>query len=216
VHVNKSSKKNIILRNDGVMPSTCLFDLSGNAEDFTFPLKGSSITLQPGSKESIEISFSPQTMDENPERKAVVKITVFNNPFDTYSINVCGTAYACDAVLDLTNVPGTALNNSEEVSTSEEQIVFPEINLAEGSGQSSKTIFLRSRSAHPLKYEFTALETCNGNLLMSYFIIILSYSLNLIKKKIIERFNFNLPDNRAYCTPELQRSNPNFQRNSTR
>ena len=41
VHVGKFSRKLITLRNDGVMPATCLFDINGGENEFLFPFKGS-------------------------------------------------------------------------------------------------------------------------------------------------------------------------------
>lgn len=160
VHVYKTSKRSITLRNDGVMPSTCLFEITGNIDDFNFPFKGSSITITPGGRETVHVYFNPKSLDGSADRKATVKISVLNNQFDTYGINVCGTTYACDAVLDSSESP--AGESQEENLGDEEKVIFPELNLASGPGTVSKKIFLRGRSDQYIKYEFAATDSCAG------------------------------------------------------
>ena len=132
----------------------------------------------------MNISFAPKEVTDSSERTATVKISVMHNLFDTYSIDVLGTANACEGILDTCENPDTANGANEEFGTmiifletskinrdlyfvlstgsADEKIVFPEINLADGFGVSSKSIFLRSRSESGLRFDFSALESCSG------------------------------------------------------
>ena len=80
------------------MPATCLFEFTGH-KDFLFPARGSSVTVQPGGREELSVSFAPQSVDDGPDRSASIKISVLHNQFDTYMIKLQGTTYACDAMV---------------------------------------------------------------------------------------------------------------------
>jgi hydrocephalus-inducing protein len=56
--VNKSHVLPILLKNDGMVPATCRFDLNQN-ENFRF-LKESSYTLAPKTYHSFDIEFTPK------------------------------------------------------------------------------------------------------------------------------------------------------------
>lgn len=155
VHIQRSNKKKIILRNDGVMPSTCLFQLQGD-DDFVFPARGTSLEIAPGAKKEIDVSFHPIDVFGNGERNAQLKVTVLHNQYDQYVINLKAQAYACDAMIDtvIDEDKGTA-----DPNCSQEGFKFPEVNLAAGgSGSSAHVVHLKSRSAFPLKYELNKLS----------------------------------------------------------
>ena len=58
-------------------------------------------------KEVINLSLSSGDRRlSGDDRSADVKISVLNNPYDTYNIHT-GTTYARDAVLDTEEIPGT-------------------------------------------------------------------------------------------------------------
>ena len=57
--VDKSLIMPILLKNDGMVPATCRFDLTPN-ENFRF-LKESSYTLPPKTYHSFDIEFNPKT-----------------------------------------------------------------------------------------------------------------------------------------------------------
>jgi len=56
--VEKSNILPILLKNDGMVPATCRFDLTPN-ENFRF-LKESSYTLAPKTYHSFEVEFMPK------------------------------------------------------------------------------------------------------------------------------------------------------------
>eukprot|EP01038_Epipyxis_sp_PR26KG_P004323 gene4323-6124_t len=160
VLLNRSSKKSIVIRNDGVMPATCLFDISGD-NDFIFSAKGASVTVNPGEKQEVFVSFSPKQVYENGKRSALIKTTVLNNQFDQYQILLNATAYACDALIDtVINEEEESLgssmdnHNNNDSESSQNIVKFNDINLATGPGSTSNTIQIRSQSNYPLKFEF--------------------------------------------------------------
>jgi hypothetical protein len=162
VHIDRISKRKFTINNHGVMPATCLFNMAG-AEDFQFSSRNSSLTLEPGQKEDLVVSFAPTTVAGiNQVVTATVKVSVLHNQFDQYQLKLKGIAYECDAMIDTDFDQGL---RSEKASTERGQqegtVVFPQINLAEfpGSvGSSSYTVLLRSRSPHFLKFDFAAAE----------------------------------------------------------
>ena len=166
--LERSSRKRIILRNDGVMPATCLFTLVGSS-DFIFPSNGSSLTVLPGEKQEIFATFAPKSIGQDENKSAKIKISVLHNQFDQYCIDLKGVAYTCDAVID-TIIRETSEDDSEEKAggfdeaKSQNEFTFPQINLAEGPGKSSHTVMLKSRSPFPLKFQLSAAEPGIKNL----------------------------------------------------
>ena len=164
-HINRTSKRKFTIRNDGVMPATCLFDMTGD-NDFTFPYSSSSLTIEPGGKKDMIITFSPTKVYEEGTRNCQIKTTVLNNQFDQYVFKMGATAYACDAMIDV----GKDEKKVEEIEfdedgnevirdedplkgTDEDSITITELNITEGSASSSRTIKVQSRSQHPIKFE---------------------------------------------------------------
>mmetsp|Transcript_44294 Transcript_44294/g.77265 ORF Transcript_44294/g.77265 Transcript_44294/m.77265 type:complete len:134 (-) Transcript_44294:740-1141(-) len=68
--VNRSSRKKLIIRNDGVMPATCLFEMVGD-DDFVIKAKGISLTV-------VFVSFAPKVVVGDGNRKATIKVSVLN------------------------------------------------------------------------------------------------------------------------------------------
>jgi hypothetical protein len=163
VHINRTCMRKIILSNDGVMPVTCLFDMAGD-DDFQFSYRGASLTLQPHEKGECVAVFMPKKVfvENNAERAATIKVSVLNNQFDSYIFRLKGTAYACEAVLDTAGAEQSSENagvdNNDGGTSLEDAVTLPEVNLAEGSATSCRTIKLRSRSEGPLKFCFNAVN----------------------------------------------------------
>lgn len=167
VLLERSNRKRIVLSNDGVMPATCLFTMTGDGRDFLFPSNGSSLTVQPGAKEEIFVTFAPSAVGPDETKTAQVKIAVLHNPFDLYLLDLVGVAYTCDAVIDTILRDGSEEEEEEKqgkekdakaAATSQNEFQFPEINLADGPGKSCHTVLLKSRSPLPLKFQFSAAE----------------------------------------------------------
>ena len=182
--VDRSSRRKLVVRNDGVMPATCLFDLEGNETGaFMFPAKGTSLTVNPAQKEEVWVSFSPKqppAAGDDGARKATVKVSVLNNQFDAYRIDLTGTAYACDAAID-TSVgldftgaddvdydfdPATssasaaagAEDAEEQGGSLSDLVTFKDINLANGPGENTYTVQLKSTSTQPLRFNLAVGE----------------------------------------------------------
>jgi hypothetical protein len=162
VHIDRVSKRKFTINNHGVMPATCLFNMAG-AEDFQFSSRNSSLTLEPGQKEELVVSFAPKTVAGiNQVVTATVKVSVLHNQFDQYQLKLKGIAYECDAMIDTDFDQGMrSQQTSTERGLQEGTVTFPQINLAESPGSigtSSYTVLLRSRSEHFLKFDFAAAE----------------------------------------------------------
>jgi hypothetical protein len=105
------SKKAFCLRNHGCMPATCLFEYQGS-DDFRFSSRNASLTLQPGQRGELSVSFAPRTVSEPPP-EATVRVSVLNNQFDHYTLKLKGTAYACDAMIDTDYGASLVLSHSQ-------------------------------------------------------------------------------------------------------
>lgn len=144
-HVGRRREKSFTLRNSGVLPVTCLFEMTGDVNLFSFPYKGASASIAPGKTENVVVAFLPKVSDGSRDFTAQIKITVQNNQFDQYVLRLKGTSYSCDAVFD----------TLAEVSSDSDSIVFAEINLTDGAGSSSKMVHLRSTANHTIRYELS-------------------------------------------------------------
>ena len=104
VHVDRISKKKFVLRNHGCMAATCLFDMTGS-DDFRFSSRNASLTLQPGQKGDLSVTFVPKVVEKSEAGdgvcEAVIRVSVLNNQFDQYTLKLKGVSYACDAMLDV-------------------------------------------------------------------------------------------------------------------
>ncbi len=169
-HINRTSKRKFTVCNDGVMPATCLFEMTGD-NDFTFPYSSSSLTIEPGDKKDLIVTFAPTKVYEEGGRSCQIKTTVLNNQFDQYLFKMSATAYACDAMINV----GKDESKVEEIEyddmgdeiikevdplkgTDEDSITLTELNITEGPASSSRTIKVQSRSQHPIKFEMKSGE----------------------------------------------------------
>jgi len=169
-HINRSSKRKLTIRNDGAMPATCLFDMTGD-DDFIFPYKSASLTVQPSQKQDVIISFSPKKVyTPTGERSSQIKISVLNNQFDQYKLVLNGSSYACDATIDTRseedNIVDLDGDTDMDKQKSHDEVHFSDINLANGPSSSSHTIMIKSQSPYPLKFDLTAEE--KGNKYLSF------------------------------------------------
>lgn len=143
VHADRTSCKTFIIRNDGIMTTTCLFDMPPGTF-FSFPSKDSSLTLNAGEKQELQVNFCPVNMAGGMEENcsSQIKISVLNNPFDKYYLKLKGTAYACDAIIE-----------TQGDDHAHENVIFEHLNLANNSADSMvETVLLRSRCKIPLKF----------------------------------------------------------------
>jgi hydrocephalus-inducing protein len=151
VLVNRSNRKKLVIRNDGVMPATCLFDMVGD-DDFVFPAKGTSLTVGPGCKEEVTVSFSPKMVLGDGNRKGTIKVSVLNNQFDSYRVQLAGSSYSCDAIVDTVVGDGLEHDVDEGSEVQHDVVPFADINLAEGPGKSAHTVLIRSKCEAPVRF----------------------------------------------------------------
>lgn len=168
--VQRRNSGKIDIRNDGVMAATCLFELIGPAGDFIFPAKGTSLLVAPGQKQSIPVYFAPREESvNNGSCTTTIKISVLNNPFDTYFVKLSGEPYNCDAVIE--NISNDKKDDIPEESftpiSSSDVISFQDINLSSGCNSVQSSILLRSRSNTYLKFEFVVAENAPRSLSFS-------------------------------------------------
>ena len=169
VHVGRQRQERFVLRNSGVTPATCLFDITGATGVFIFPYKNASTVIQPGESESIVVSFCPKDSDAAGNFEASIKVTVLNNQFDTYAILLRGSSYKCDALIT------ASADQSDTVFSHEEDVVeFPQINLAQELRQSELSVAIASNCASAVRYSFSvshahegviSVEPSNGHLM---------------------------------------------------
>lgn len=158
VHLDRTSSRLITLRNHGVMPATCVFDVTG-PEGFLFGHRDEALTIEPGQKEDLTVSFAPKAMAGlNEAQLASVKVSVVNNQYDQYHVKLKAIAYECDAMIDIDRGDKDTDKDTDCTAASQDEFSFPQINLAESPGNvcsSTYTFVLRSRSTHTLKFEFS-------------------------------------------------------------
>ena len=152
VHVGKRLFLTFSLRNAGVMPAVCLFDMTGDMSSFSFQYRGASAMIAPYSSERVSVAFCPRLSDKRGAFESTIRVSVLHNPFDHYTFKLKGTSFQCDAII-VTN-----LDNADDNVPSREQdsIHFAELNLADGVPSStSHTIYIRSTcDAAVVKYSF--------------------------------------------------------------
>ena len=172
VHINRTCKRRLTIRNDGVMPATCLFEMDGS-KDFTFPYSSSSLTIEPAGKKDMMVTFSPLKVGEDPSRSGKIKVTVLNNQFDQYIFSLTADTYACDATIDVGaekkeveefDAEGNAVEpeETEDDGADSDTITMTELNLAEGEVSTTKTIMVQSRSQYPIKFNVKAADGVEG------------------------------------------------------
>eukprot|EP00605_Chrysophyceae_sp_TOSAG23-4_P000636 GSChrysophyteH1.ASY1.ANO1.717.1 assembled CDS len=144
VHIDRKGRRRLTIRNDGVMPATCLFQVTGDS-DFSFPFSNASLSIEPGDKKEMFVSFAPKKVGDEPSRSATIKVTVLNNQFDQYIFKMSGTTYACDATIDMDG-------------SDKDTITMSELNISEGPASTSKTITVQSRSNYPIKFAIKAAD----------------------------------------------------------
>jgi len=172
VHINRTCKRRLTIRNDGVMPATCLFEMDGS-NDFSFPYSSSSLIIEPAGKKEMMVAFSPLKVGEDANRSAKIKVTVLNNQFDQYIFSLAASTYACDATIDVgaekaqveeLDAEGNVIEppETEDNGADSDTITMTELNLAEGTVSTSKTIMVQSRSQYPIKFEVKAAAGVEG------------------------------------------------------
>lgn len=132
VSSRKSRRMPLVLRNDGILPVSCLFELALPEDrgadgtlaaesaiqkrnrqrkgDFLFAAAGGSVTLQPKERKAMEVVFQPRRKPKEGEPEALsqtLNMTVLHNPFDAAVFKLSGTCLSHDVVFD--DLPGASV-----------------------------------------------------------------------------------------------------------
>lgn len=132
VSARKSRRIPLVLRNDGILPVSCLFELALPEDqgadgtlavesvikkrnrqrkgDFLFAAAGGSVTLLPKERKAMEVVFQPRCKPKEGEPEAlsqILKMTVLHNPFDAAVFKLSGTCLCHDVVFD--DLPGASV-----------------------------------------------------------------------------------------------------------
>lgn len=146
VCARKSRRLPLVLRNDGILPVSCLFELelpdaregggTPAAEsvikkqnrqrkgDFLFAAAGGSVTLQPKERKAMEVVFQPRCKPKEGEPEPLsqdLKMTVLHNPFDAAVFKLSGTCLSHDVVFD--ELPGASV--ADEITFDQVDILDP-------------------------------------------------------------------------------------------
>ena len=143
----KSRRIPLVLRNDGILPVSCLFELElpeaqeadGGAlatesvikkrnrqrkGDFLFAAAGGSVTLQPKERKAMEVVFQPRCKPKEGEPESLsqaLKMTVLHNPFDAAVFKLSGTCLSHDVVFE--DLPGGSV--ADELTFDQVDILDP-------------------------------------------------------------------------------------------
>ena len=179
VLVNKVVKRKVVIRNDGILAATCLFQMSSTDNSvgaFSFPYSNASLAIDSHTSKEIIMVFQPKdrNLDSTGVCEAKVKITVLNNQYDNYTLSLKGSTYKCDANLTIVKDTSTeealsaislqreALGQDESADENDSELLkFSEINLS-AAGENSdsvppvatRSLMLTSISDKPLKFKF--------------------------------------------------------------
>ena len=146
VSARKSRRMPLVLRNDGILPVSCLFELALSEDqgadgtiaaesalkkrdrqrrgDFLFAAAGGSVTLQPKERKAMEVVFQPRCKPKEGEPVALsqtLKMTVLHNPFDAAVFKLSGTCLSHDVVFD--DLPGASV--ADELTFDQVDILDP-------------------------------------------------------------------------------------------
>ncbi len=141
----KSRRIPLVLRNDGILPVSCLFELElpetqeadgspatesvikkrnrQRKGDFLFAAAGGSVTLQPKERKAMEVVFQPRCKPKEGEPESLsqaLKMTVLHNPFDAAVFKLSGTCLSHDVVFE--DLPGGSVAD---------ELVFDQVDILE-------------------------------------------------------------------------------------
>ena len=102
----KKRVKEVVLRNDGIVPATVRFDMAFS-DVFKFPARGTSRKLLNGETVRLPITFAPLAAAEEP-LLADVSVSVLHNTFETEIMRCTGVGYMEDVTFE--GLPGDTVD----------------------------------------------------------------------------------------------------------
>ncbi|CAM9629632.1 unnamed protein product, partial [Ectocarpus sp. 4 AP-2014] len=163
VCARKSRRLPLVLRNDGILPVSCLFELElpdAREGDFLFAAAGGSVTLQPKERKAMEVVFQPRCKPKEGEPELLsrdLKMTVLHNPFDAAVFKLSGTCLSHDVVFD--ELPGASV--TDEITFDQVDILDPPPPDAEDAAAAPTTktakeitFCVRNQGSFPCRFLF--------------------------------------------------------------
>ena len=96
VRLQKKKTLPLVVRNDGIVPATVLFNLE-NSPNFSFPEQHGSVTLSPMSAETFQIQYRPLALSNDAANtegdQVILKLNVLHNHYDETTIVLTGSGY---------------------------------------------------------------------------------------------------------------------------
>jgi hypothetical protein len=135
---NKSKTLPIVLRNDGIVPATALFDMENNPV-FSFSGRSGSVQVMPGTSESLEVGFHPRQANQE---NCNLKISVLHNQFEERIIQFSGLAFF--EMLSFEDLP----------EDKEDELVFQDLDIDGDATSKEVTFSLKSHSTTPMRFAF--------------------------------------------------------------
>ncbi len=154
VQVGKEKALPWELRNDGVVPATCLFAMPASP-CFHFSHRGGSVTIPPKSVETLHVVFKPLSDASKPghdevstkEESCDIKMSVQHNQYED-------TLLKCKGVVKKELLTFEALPENRF-----DQLIFGDIDLSDDVAGQQATFTLKSHASSYMRYEFAKDET---------------------------------------------------------
>ncbi|CAM9222413.1 unnamed protein product, partial [Heterosigma akashiwo] len=154
--LGKSRRRPLVLRNDGVVPATALFEMPKADTNFSFAARDSSVTLQPGASKEMAMLFQPTAASKEEEPfTAQIRMAVLHNQYATTLIDLSGRCFVNDLAFEF----------DDDGDFDDDRIDFGEIDLqlhdedgmGEGEPAEREVRFLmRSAATETVRFAFPA------------------------------------------------------------
>eukprot|EP00750_Incisomonas_marina_P001420 INCI1119.3.p1 GENE.INCI1119.3~~INCI1119.3.p1 ORF type:complete len:1768 (+),score=268.85 INCI1119.3:361-5304(+) len=139
-HLGKLVRLQMVLQNDGIVPSTVTFAMDEHPQ-FTLSARDTSVTLPPGASHTVEAMFRPTTIAPDPETGAPrdecevthnFTVNVLNNKFEREVVALRGMAFQDRITFE--DLPPAA--GDEGAGPAQDELAFGDIDISsEDDGQ---------------------------------------------------------------------------------
>lgn len=155
---SRSFTRQIVVRNEGIVPATARFD-TDNTDVFRFSGLGQMVTVDAGQTTTFDVAFHPPAPGMH---KAELKMVILRNPFEVTTFALSGIGYTEDvtaegddlvAPVSTTRIVKNSLGESVEIklSDTDQEVVFGDVACGETI---SKTFDLVNYSNTPYRFDW--------------------------------------------------------------